>query len=299
MTTKHIVSYSELDTYRQCPLKHTWAYKERWRKPPTEGGALAKGSLWHLVLETHYLVLRDGGTLEQAIEAAKTHLVDQASGLQTETQELIQWMYEGYIEHYGSDNQWEILAVEYAFVINLPDPDGNPSPYDIKGKIDLVVRNRENNQVWVVDHKSGANLPDQMDLEIDDQFGLYVWALQQPGHDKWKPSGAIHSAARTTRNMADKPGYTGKSQPQTLDQRHRRTYLNRSDVELTAIALDAWAVAANAYPTTDDRPLYSSPDPRQCGWKCDFKEVHLLSRKGKDPHRALSEYGFVQDFTRH
>ena len=295
----HVVSYSELDTYRQCPLKHHWAYVERWKKPPTEGGALAKGSLWHLVLETHYLTLMGGGTIDDCREAVAGHLSDTVSGTQTETQELIEWMYNGHVDHHGSDDHWEILAVEYPFVINLPDPEGNPSPYDIKGKIDLVVRDRNNGTVWVVDHKSGANLPDQMDLDIDDQFGLYVWALNQPGHDKWVPTGAIHNAARTTRNMADKPGYTGKSKPQTLDQRHRRTYLNRADVELQAIALDAWAVASNAYPTGSERPLYSSPDPRQCGWKCDFKEVHLLSRKGKDPHRALSEYGFVQDFTRH
>lgn len=297
--SNHVVSYSELDTYRQCPLKHTWAYKERWKRPVSAGSALAKGSLWHLVLETHYLALMAGGTLDEAILAVQPHLTDPVSGLQTEDQELIQWMYEGYIDHYGADTQWEILAVEYPFVINLADPDGNPSPYDIKGKIDLVVRNRDNNTIWVVDHKSGANLPDLMDLEIDDQFGLYVWALQQPGHDQWAPTGAIHSAARTTRNMADKPGYTGKSQPQTAEQRHRRTYLNRSDVELQSIALDAWAVAANAYPTSDDRPLYSAPDPRQCGWKCDYKEVHLLARKGKDAHQALTDYGFVQDFTRH
>jgi hypothetical protein len=295
----HIVSYSELDTYRQCPLKHTWAYKERWKKPPVEGGALAKGSLWHLVLERHYITLSNGGDLNDCKVEALQLLHDPVSGVQTETQELISWMYEGYVDHFGADDHWEILGVEYPFVINLPDPDGMPSPYDIKGKIDLVVRDRNNDTIWVVDHKSGANLPDQMDLEIDDQFGLYVWALNQPGHNKWTPTGAIHNAARTTRNMADKPGYTGKSQPQTLDQRHRRTYLNRADTELTAIALDAWAVASNAYPTTDDRPLYSSPDPRQCGWKCDFKEVHLLARKGKNPQQALSEYGFVQDFTRH
>jgi len=294
-----VVSYSELDTYRQCPLKHLWAYKERWKRPVAEGSALAKGSLWHLVLETHYLTLMDGGTLDQAIESVQPHLSDQASGLQTPDQELIQWMYEGYIERYGDDKEWEILAVEYPFVINLADPDGNPSPYDIKGKIDLVVRNRLNGSIWVVDHKSGSQLPDTMDLEIDDQFGLYVWALNQPGHDHWRPSGAIHSATRTTRNQADHPGYTGKSKPQTLDQRHRRTYLNRSQTELQSIALDAWAVAANAYPTSDDRPLYSAPDPRQCGWKCDYKEVHLLARKGKDAHTTLRDYGFEQDFTRH
>ena len=297
--SEHIVSYSELDTYRQCPLKHHWAYKERWKRPVDPDGPLAKGSLWHLVLETHYLALMGGAVESEIHQLIRPLLYDEQTGMQTPTQSLIEWMYDGYVAKWGMDDQWEILAVEYPFVINLADPDGNPSPYDIKGKIDLVVRNRDNGTIWVVDHKSGSNLPDQMDLEIDDQFGLYVWALNQPGHDHWKPTGAIHSAARTTRNQADMDGYTGKAKPQTLEQRYRRTYLNRSETELKSIALDAWAVASNAYPTSDDRPMYSAPDPRSCGWKCDYKEVHLLARKGKDPHRALTEYGFEQDWTRH
>jgi len=296
---KHVVSYSELDTYRQCPLKHQWAYKERWKKPAAEGGALAKGSLWHLVLEDHYLTLMNGGTLVEAEKAARLHLMDQVTGYQSETQELLEWIYDGHVAHYGAEEHWKILAVEYPFQINLKDPDGNDSPYDLKGKIDLVVQDRSNGQVWVLDHKSGAQMPDQMMMEIDDQFGIYVWALNQPGHDRWKPSGAIHSAARTTRNLPDKPGYKGKSLPQTMAQRFRRTYLNRSDTELRAVALDAWAVAANAYPENDDRPLYSSPDPRMCGWKCDYKEIHLMARQGRDHAETMTENGFVQDFTRH
>jgi RecB family exonuclease len=306
MTTEnHVLSYSEIDTFRQCPLKHQWSYVERWRRPVDENGALAKGSLWHLVMETHYQVLQNHdrntpesceAALDESRQAVSTLLVDTKNGQQSDTQALVQWMFEGYVAHWGADPDWDIVGIEQAFRINLPDPQGQPSPYDIKGKMDLVVRDRKTGHLWVVDHKSGANLPSQMDLEIDDQFGLYSWAMKQEGTPVL---GAIHNAARTTRNLADFPDYSGKSQPQTLDQRHLRTFLNRSEAELTSIALDAWAVAANAYPTGEARPLYSAPDPRQCGWKCDFKEVHLLARKGRSPQVALEEMGFAQDFTRH
>lgn len=301
-----IMSYSELDTYRQCPLKHQWSYVERWRKPVTEGGALAKGSLFHLVMETHYAVLQKHdrktktsceSALAESREAVKIHLYDQKTGAQTETQELIEWMFDGYVAKWGADPDWDIVGIEQAFQLPLIDDEGQESPYQLKGKIDLVVRDRMTGHLWVVDHKSGANLPSTMDLEIDDQFGLYSWAMKQLGTPVL---GAIHNAARTTRNTADYPGYSGKLQPQTLEQRHLRTLLNRSEVELQAIARDAWAVAANAYPVAgQERPLYSSPDPRNCGWKCDFKEIHLMARKGRNPEAALSEAGFVQDFTRH
>ena len=305
MTDQITVSYSELDTYRQCPLKHMWAYKQRWKKPVSENSALAKGSLWHLVLETHYNVIKaharddrglDAAVLQEASDAVHPLLYDERTGDQTEVQELVLWMYRGYVDQWGVDADWEIIEVEGSFLLPLIDPQGNESPYLIKGKLDLLVRDKQTGQLWVVDHKSGANLPSMMDLEIDDQFGLYSWAMKQKGTPVL---GAIHNAARTTRNVADFPGYTGKSQPQSLDQRHLRTYLNRTDTELESIALDAWAVAANAYPTGEALPLYSAPDPRQCGWKCDYKEVHLLSRKGKNPEQALLEMGFEQDFTRH
>lgn len=297
-----VVSYSELDTFRQCPLKHHWAYKERWRRPVAEDGALAKGSLWHLVMERHYQILAEHERLTpesvaEALEASKLatreFLVDQKTGVQSEVQALIEWIYRGYIERWQADSDWEILGVEEGFQLPLESSVGVDSEIQIKGKIDLVVRDRLTGQLWVVDHKSGSNLPSQMDLEIDDQFGLYSWAMRKLGRPVL---GAIHNAARTTQNLADKPGYTGKSSPQTLDQRFSRTFLNRSEIELTNIALDAYNAAAVAY---SDQTIYSSPDPRQCGWKCDFKEIHLLARKGRNPHEALSDYGFVQDFKRH
>jgi hypothetical protein len=302
--TEIVVSYSELDTFRQCPLKHHWAYIERWRRPVDENSALAKGSLWHLVLETHYLELQkhDRLTPESEAEAIKAAadavfplLVNESTGLQSEVQELVAWIYDGYIRRWGAEPEFDIVGVEHAFQIPLKDDQGQDTKFQIKGKIDLVVRDRATGQLWVVDHKSGANLPNQLDLEIDDQFGLYVWAMKESGTPVL---GAVHSAARTTRNVADYPDYSGKAQPQGLDQRFSRTFLNRSEAELQSIALDAWATAANAYPEID-RPLYSAPDPRQCGWKCDYKEIHLLSRKGRDPHKALADYGFEQNFTRH
>lgn len=307
-----VVSYSELDTYRQCPLKHMWAYKERWTIPKEGGSALHRGTLWHRVLEDHYRTLQtvwdEGGVtnttdeydpdiLARCAKAARVHLFADDGDYINEDAELIDWMYSGHIDKYGIDKDWRPVAVEFPFQIPLLNENGRPSRYHIKGKIDLIMVHQYTGLLWILDHKSGANLPSQMDLEIDDQFGLYTWAMRQLG---WDIVGSIHSAARTKRNTADFPGYTGKLKAQTLEDRYRRTLLNRSDTETTAVARDAYAAARNAYPPKSKQlPLYSSPDPRQCGWKCDFKETHLLSRQGVDPTAALSSSGFIQDFTRH
>lgn len=311
-----IISYSELDTYRQCPLKHMITYKERWKKPVRLGSPLAKGSLWHIVMEVHYGVLmsryqgvrreipkgKDAEVLAEARAAVMPYLADEKTGAQDADQKLIQWMYEGYVEQWGVDRDWEILAIEYAFEIPLDDDEGNPSLLAIKGKIDILARHRESGLVWIWDHKSGKDLPTEIALEIDDQFGLYSWAMHKLGYSV---GGSLHNAARTQQNVGDlateeELAKNKALKRQTLDQRMKRTLLNRSKQECINLARDAWAAALNAYPPPDRKlPLYSSPDPRQCSWKCDIKEVHLIARTGRDIHNVLREYGFEQDFTRH
>lgn len=306
----HVVSYSELDTFRQCPLKHRLGYQERWTKAPEVGGALSKGTAWHLVMETHYKVLmgsvlngkpRTEAQARRALAACRKAVEplfrDEETGEQTEVQALIEWMYEGYVKFHGVNPDWKIIGVERQINVPLLDVNGQPSVYVLKVKIDLLIQVVSLGTLWVVDHKSCANLPYSFEMELDDQFGLYVWAMRQAGRPV---QGSLHSAARTTRNAADHPEYEGKAKPQTLDSRFKLTLLTRGDTELTNIALDAFGAAQAAYPPPGMvRSLYSSPDPRQCGWKCDFKTAHLLMRSGSNPNTVLLDLGFRVDRTRH
>lgn len=304
MADEIIVSYSELDTFRQCPLKHQLAYKQRWTKPKDIDSALGKGTLYHQVMEKHFRIVKaaqdangKAGNLSSAevrdtLALAKSEcmefLIDPRTGdPYSDVHDLIKWMYEGYVEYYGINPEWRIMAVEHNIVTPLRSDSGRRSRYKIKAKLDLIVRERATGALWVVDHKSGANLPSNMDLELDDQFGLYTWMMREMG----RPIiGSIHMANRTQRNKSFMP----------LETRMKKTYLNRSDVELDNIAKDAYEVARAAYPPKGERgSRYSSPDPRQCGWKCDFKEPHLLMRQGRDPQEVLTEYGFKIDRTRH
>lgn len=309
-----IVSYSELSTYRSCPLKHLLAYKERWSKPPEEGSPLSKGTLWHSVLEIHYLGIQSVQRGERTEEEAKDWIAaelslllwDQKTGQQSELQSLVWWMYQGYVDMYSFDSGWEILGVEVKFQQRLHGPDG-PSPFILKGKLDLVVRDRKTRKIWVVDHKSGANLPVEEDLDMNDQFGLYIWLLNEAGVPV---IGAIHSANRTQRNKGDLDenwGEDGKPlaagiKRQTLDQRMKRTLMARGKRELANIARDAYATAVNAYPEAvglEPLPIYSNPDTMPFTWRYEWRDVYMMMRKGRAPHVALKELGFTQNFERH
>jgi hypothetical protein len=299
-----IVSYSELSTFRDCPLKHYLGYTMRYTIPPKEGSALHKGSTWHGVMEVWYGAIKaysdqNGGKAipeeweDQFYEITYKELIlpmlwDTKRGdWKSETHELIDWMFHGHYKMWKTDRQWKIVAIEHQLLVPLLDERGRKTRYVLKAKLDLLVWDRSTGYLWVVDHKSGKDLPTKMDLEIDDQFGLYTWGMRQVGR---KVMGSIHNAARTQRNKS----------PMALDARMSRTYLNRGERELTNLALDAYRAARAAHPPkSQERARYSNPDPRQCGWKCSFKEPHLLMRQGRDMHEVMTEYGFKIDRTRH
>lgn len=296
---KHIISYSEIDTAKQCALKHQLAYVERWSRPADPLSALGKGTAWHQVMDAHYTALRrtQDEPADVRLKAAREAATEQLREMPDELADLIQWMYDGYAEFYRDDPHWKILGVEHNAVCRLPTINGNPSSFYLKVKIDLVVQDRRTKNVYVVDHKSGKDLPGEKLLELDDQFGLYTWAMRQMGK---KVFGQVHNAARTYRLQNDirNPGST------PLDERFRRTSMYRTDKELDIVARETYQLAHARYAqqTAVTRVGAMSPrstDPERCSWRCDFKEACLAGRKGIDIRGFLHDQGMEQNFERH
>ena len=310
-----VVSHSELATYRDCPMKWQLSYQQRWTREVTEDSPLGMGTLWHLVMETHYRTLRDWqrrmtgsfinpltGEIEQGAAIPKSAaqkaqqacalavsplFSDPVSGRQSQAQERIEWMYAGYIQQYGVDPGWIVLGVEWNDRIPLPSASGGISNrYVLRVQLDLLVLDVATRKVWVVDHKSCGNLPKKRELDIDDQFGLYTWAVRQRGMNVM---GAIHSAARTQRNVGDANG----TKPMLLSDRFARTPMYRTEIELRNLAMDA-ARTARATRSHSREPLHSSPNPMECRWKCEFLDAHLAMRKGVKPSIALRDFGLYQ-----
>jgi hypothetical protein len=295
-----IVSHSELDAGRQCPFKHQLGYKERWQSP-SMGLALSRGILWHQVMEVHYrtmMLIQQGEDRVDLLEFRRNNiatLLGLTGGQQGEDQELIAWMYQGYLDMYGDDERewgWKILAVEHNSEVYLPHPEGKRSSIKLKIKIDLVVRDSMG-RIWIVDHKSGKDLPKQKELDIDDQFSIYTWAMRLLGKDVF---GALHNAARTQRNKDQAKHF------QPLDERFARTRMPRSDAELLQCAIDAYKTAEMLWrhyrPGEGDAPR--APDSDRCKWRCDFTEVCMLDRKNPGRReQMLMQFGFVQNFERH
>ena len=283
------VSNSEIECFRQCPMKHQFAYKHAWQ-PPETSPALAKGTLWHLVLEEHYRYLWKCQQEQQKPLSRELHglvypLLFDKWGEQTENQELIEWMYTGYLEQYpiaDEIREWKILGVEHAFEFWLPTERGGRSRYRVRMKLDLIVQDLAK-RIWLVDHKSGKDLPNDKMLELDPQFSLYTWGLRKAGK---KIYGQIHDAARTLR-------YKDPGKPQPLDERFRRTMMYRTDEQLEQIAIDAYRTARRAW-TTKDGEAERAFNSDTCRWRCDFTEPCLLLTKvGTDEKQVMEGFGFT------
>lgn len=292
-----VVSYSELDSIRQCKLKHHLGYRERWQSPRVSPG-LSLGSLFHEVLQTHYEGLRNGKGADEVLPQLRELFYDMRDGSQTEEQELVQWMFDGYVEFYQLDEAWEIVEVEMRIEDWLPTERGTRSSFRLKGHVDLLVRdNSAGGGLWVVDHKTCRDLPRGKDLDFDDQASIYTWLLKRRGLDI---RGVVFNHVRTRKLV----------RAMTHEERFRRTWTVRTDQELETMALEALDHFREAYkPGPRQGPQKGpqggstlpprTPDPDRCGWRCPFTEPCLAGRKGVDMREMMDSMGYVIDLERH
>lgn len=315
MTDRIVISYSEIDAFRQCPFKHHLAYRLRYSKPVEDMSALGKGTFWHKIMDTHYATIKAHQTGIGAYTVSATELITKCqeavttvlnkamdNGTDYDLIQLAIWMYRGYLEQHGIDDEWEIIAIEHTAIVPLYDEDGNDTGFDLKVKIDLLVKDSRG-RMWIVDHKSCGTLPkDDGDFSFEEQFGLYTVACRRLG---FRVFGSLHNAARTKQNQGDifkpgDPGYKTTMKAQTLAERFKRTRMNRTDAELAMIEQEVLDTATRAYGNNDNPERY--PDSDRCRWRCNFTEACLLGRRVNNNGRTiemLEDSGFTQDFARH
>lgn len=282
-----LVSFSELDAFRQCPYKHHLGYRERWQADET-APALSRGKLFHEVMEFHYNRIQQGMKVPGVAQemAVSGLLFDAETADATPEQDLVAWIYKGYVEHYSSRDRWDILGVEVPVEDWLPNERGNRSTFRLKGKVDLLVFDKETQGIWVIDHKTCKNLPKGREVDFDDQMAVYIYLLRLRGYDI---RGAVFNFCRTEKL---------KSREMDVDERFKRVLTVRTDEELRIIALEVLKTFQDAYRPREGLPP-RHPNTDTCRWRCPFTEPCLGARKGLDRVKMLQDHGFAQDFTRH
>jgi hypothetical protein len=195
------VRTSERISFNQCPQQWHWSYVERLR-PYETSTALRFGTLVHVALEKYYPVGRKRGPHPRKIfekvfkeDAAKQEKwMRQGKLFNPDTEEWMDMrelgctLLDEYVEHYGSDENWEVLATEHAFHAPVYDS-RDKLLFVYVGVVDLIVKDHYNNFVGLVDHKTTRDDPTKKGdaLVLDEQTSAY-WAH---GQDAMRAAGLL------------------------------------------------------------------------------------------------------------
>lgn len=179
---------SERVTYTRCKQKWWWEFIERL-KPISVANPLRFGDLVHQALAAFYRP----GSPHKVKRGPKPHLtfkklyqkqLEEHSefGQKTEDEEWVNAldlgieMLKNYVERYGLDDRYEVVAPEVSFEIDIFDED-EEYVCTYAGTFDAVVRDTQTNEIGLLEHKTAKSISTGF-LTMDEQAGSY-WAYAE------------------------------------------------------------------------------------------------------------------------
>jgi len=303
-----IVRNSGLSTFRQCRQKFEWAYIDNIRSIKNKP-ALGFGSLIHRALELRYPPGKRRGphpvecwhlAWEEFIAAGNDEF-DVLKDIPADALGL--HMMQNYYDEYGKDADYEIIAPEQSFQLDIANPETGEMLGIFTGTADACVRNIHTKKIGLFEHKTGAALsPFGAPMELDDQAGTY-WALmpiylQHIGVLKKNEGLDFVMYNRLRKAMKDKRpvneagqslntnGSISKVQPMALFKREMCWRSPDSAVSIfdrIVAQMEEIQMLRNG-----ELKAYKNPD-RHCGY-CEFKDMCEV-------HEERSDWQSVRDAT--
>lgn len=308
--TVPIVRTSERATFKRCPQRWWWSWREGLR-PLDDAPALWFGTGIHLALEHFY---GPGGTkrgsgmidvwrdyaADSSFRIRNSGVVDDRNGSPDfiDAVKMGEDMLTGYLEFYGDDDHVDVLAVEMPFQMQIPDRHGGIA-CNYAGKWDLLWRDNRDGSLWLTDHKTAADASTKH-LTLDDQAGSY-WALATQYLRSTGQIGPRESLKGIEYNILlkysppeddrpanadgmrlNKDGSVSKRQPKPLEKRYLRERVHRTPKERQSqIARIAVEVEAMNRLRGNRELLYKNPT-RDCSWDCAFFLMCELQERQAD-----------------
>jgi RecB family exonuclease len=181
---KSLLTYSALNTFRNCPRKYKHRYMDNLR-PREKAESLSFGSVVHGALELWYrLAADDTNRLWTVLDYIDQQFPLRAGdGAQKASWQLARAMFTGYATRYAPED-FEVVEVEKLFTGEIRNPDtGRVSQtFQMAGKVDAIVRRPDG--LYLLEHKTAASIDgNYLDkLWTDTQIALYSFHLRQLGY---------------------------------------------------------------------------------------------------------------------
>ena len=171
------LSYSQIETFKICPLHYKLAYLLRVPSPTTP--SLSMGNAVHDSMQDIFTNISNGSRIEEITLADileenwnsegfldKKHELDAKKKCQKYLNDYFDLVYKNEVP----------IALEKKFLINIPIKGKNP--LKITGKIDRVDKIGENT-IEIIDYKTGTNIPSQREVDSNLQLSIYALAAKE------------------------------------------------------------------------------------------------------------------------
>lgn len=182
-TDKALLTYSALNTFRNCPRKYKNRYLDNLR-PRERSEALSFGSVIHTAIELWYR----SKNAESRLNDVLAYINDAFENRVVDSHQMTQWhlataMIRGYAHRYATE-EFEVVEVEKEFVgeIRNPDTGRQSQTFRIAGKVDGIVRCHDG--LYLLEHKTASSIDaNYLDkLWTDTQIALYCYYLRELGY---------------------------------------------------------------------------------------------------------------------
>lgn len=169
------LSYSALETYKQCPLKYKYQYIDKIRTPKSKDAVF--GTLVHNTLRFIHEPGFSPPSLEDALDRFardwNTEVWDSEAEERSAFAQGIDM-----IRKYYRDNDpraFDIIALESPFQLEIVDPDTPDTPHSIKGIIDRIDKTPTGYEI--IDYKTARKMPAQESVDKNLQLTIYLQAF--------------------------------------------------------------------------------------------------------------------------
>lgn len=297
---------SERTKFKRCPLAWWWGYREGLKPQGPPDIKLWFGEGVHLALALWYKPGRQRGIdpritwrkfVAEDIRFIKTEFSREYDPVEyVEAGDFGEELLGNYLDFWGSDRNWEILAPEQNFEVLIPGADGKPIAR-LVGTFDGVFRDLDDGRrplPRLLEHKTAKAIYTGH-LELDDQRGTYyavadhvlremglikpkeeivemIYNFLRKGHADDRPTNAEGQSL-------NKDGSVSKVQPSPLFVRHPVT-LTRVERMQQLAKISNEVKAMNMF-RTGELEIYKTPT-RDCSWDCDFYEMCVLDESNPD-----------------
>lgn len=162
-------SFSKLETYRNCPMQFKLEYIDNIDE--VENAYALYGSFCHSLFEAW--AKDEVPSFALADEYVNGYDKSVTYPFPPFPAGLGEKAYEAGLAYFeifdGFGNDWEVVSAEERFEVDIEG-------YTFVGLADLILRNKVNGDIWIIDHKSKSSTSMRKDLPIF-RHQLYIYAI--------------------------------------------------------------------------------------------------------------------------